>query len=500
MSAPFFRVDRLTKRFGGLTAVNRFSLGVEAGEIVGLIGPNGAGKTTVFHLLSGFHAPSDGAIRFKGVSVVGAWDSNQQEFAVKGRLDVHPNDMFALFVMGAWTNDDGDSFIDPATGLEVGANNNGGNYYTFVTPEKPPTAPPSVEWPTFHNNVPRQGKSPSNFQPPIDLVWKDGPFLLQLWNGPVLSDGILFSAPLDGTLRARDPFTGEILWCRHLGDQYYYTPTMVGHDGVLYAPFYGTAGGHLYALNEYTGDTIWVDGSESGLDFNARIMMGYSDGLVFGSSWGGQIYAVNATDGSVVWTYQTGDLPFGGPSVNAGVVYMASIGGTVFALDEFSGSLVWSATLDGTTTSSPLYANGLIYEGTYSGTMYALDAFTGATVWSTGGFNLIDVSTPAYDGTAIYFGDFNSEYVALDAADGTLIWRSSVSGPVATSPALANGFLYGTCWYCPLYTFDTVDGCTNTVIQTSFFMVKPPFIRLEWLGKNPRLRLNPDRLDFYLLP
>jgi branched-chain amino acid transport system permease protein len=56
----------------GLTAVSRFSLTVGAGEIVGLIGPNGAGKTTVFHLLSGFHAPTEGAIRFKGASVVGA--------------------------------------------------------------------------------------------------------------------------------------------------------------------------------------------------------------------------------------------------------------------------------------------------------------------------------------------------------------------------------------------------------------------------------------------
>jgi len=65
-------VDGVTKRFGGLTAVNHFNLTVEAGEIVGLIGPNGAGKTTVFHLLSGFHAPTQGAIRFKGVSVVGA--------------------------------------------------------------------------------------------------------------------------------------------------------------------------------------------------------------------------------------------------------------------------------------------------------------------------------------------------------------------------------------------------------------------------------------------
>src|SRR2546429_7856078 len=123
--------------------------------------------------------------------------------------------------------------------------------------------------------------------------------------------------------------------------------------------------------------------------------------------------------------------------------------------------------------------------------MYALDAFTGATVWSTGGFNLIDVSTPAYDGTAIYFGDFNSKYVALDAADGTLIWRSSVSGPVATSPALANGFLYGTCWYCPLYTFDTVDGSivdtdslTSSIGSTSFPAVSDGWIWVEDYGGN----------------
>jgi len=66
------QVDGITKRFGGVTAVNRFRLDVSAGEIVGLIGPNGAGKTTVFHLLSGFHVPTGGDIRFKGVSVVGA--------------------------------------------------------------------------------------------------------------------------------------------------------------------------------------------------------------------------------------------------------------------------------------------------------------------------------------------------------------------------------------------------------------------------------------------
>jgi branched-chain amino acid transport system ATP-binding protein len=61
----------LSKRFGGLQAVNRFDLTVAPGEIVGLIGPNGAGKTTVFHLIAGFHAPSDGAIAFDDASLVG---------------------------------------------------------------------------------------------------------------------------------------------------------------------------------------------------------------------------------------------------------------------------------------------------------------------------------------------------------------------------------------------------------------------------------------------
>jgi branched-chain amino acid transport system ATP-binding protein len=61
----------LSKRFGGLLAVSGFNLALDAGEIVGLIGPNGAGKTTVFHLVSGFHSPTAGGIRFKGDSIVG---------------------------------------------------------------------------------------------------------------------------------------------------------------------------------------------------------------------------------------------------------------------------------------------------------------------------------------------------------------------------------------------------------------------------------------------
>ncbi|MBU2055830.1 MAG: ABC transporter ATP-binding protein [Proteobacteria bacterium] len=56
------KVKNLTKRFGGLVAVNDLSFEVSPGEIVGLIGPNGAGKTTVFNLLSGIHSCDAGSV------------------------------------------------------------------------------------------------------------------------------------------------------------------------------------------------------------------------------------------------------------------------------------------------------------------------------------------------------------------------------------------------------------------------------------------------------
>ena len=64
-------VTDLTKDFGGLRAVSRFSFDVEPGEILGLIGPNGAGKTTVFNLVTGFLRPSSGQIALDGRNVVG---------------------------------------------------------------------------------------------------------------------------------------------------------------------------------------------------------------------------------------------------------------------------------------------------------------------------------------------------------------------------------------------------------------------------------------------
>src|SRR4051794_5804085 len=63
---PLLDVDRVTRRFGGILALDELSLAVEDGEVHGLIGPNGAGKTTAFNVITRLYAPDSGTVRYRG--------------------------------------------------------------------------------------------------------------------------------------------------------------------------------------------------------------------------------------------------------------------------------------------------------------------------------------------------------------------------------------------------------------------------------------------------
>ena len=65
----FLETKGLTKKFGGLIAVDQFDMTIDEGEIVGLIGPNGAGKTTIFNLITGVLPPTNGHVIYDGIDI-----------------------------------------------------------------------------------------------------------------------------------------------------------------------------------------------------------------------------------------------------------------------------------------------------------------------------------------------------------------------------------------------------------------------------------------------
>jgi len=71
MAEPLLSVEGVSRRFGGLLAVNGASLSAQGSRITALIGPNGAGKTTLFAVISGFLKPSAGRVRYAGEDVTG---------------------------------------------------------------------------------------------------------------------------------------------------------------------------------------------------------------------------------------------------------------------------------------------------------------------------------------------------------------------------------------------------------------------------------------------
>jgi branched-chain amino acid transport system ATP-binding protein len=77
----FFKLDNLVMQFGGLTAVNKFSIELEPGGLTGLIGPNGAGKTTVFNMITGVLTPTSGRVIWRGEDITRL---QPQQIAPKG--------------------------------------------------------------------------------------------------------------------------------------------------------------------------------------------------------------------------------------------------------------------------------------------------------------------------------------------------------------------------------------------------------------------------------
>jgi branched-chain amino acid transport system ATP-binding protein len=88
MSEPILQTVELTKRFGGLTAVDRLSFNLAGGRLHAIIGPNGAGKTTFFNLISGLLSSDDGRVFFHGRDITGLAPHQISRLGIKRTLQI----------------------------------------------------------------------------------------------------------------------------------------------------------------------------------------------------------------------------------------------------------------------------------------------------------------------------------------------------------------------------------------------------------------------------
>ena len=88
MSEAILRTEHLTKRFGGLTAVDDLSLSLARGKLHAIIGPNGAGKTTFFNLISGLLPPTSGRVYFDGQDITGLLPHQVSRLGIKRTLQI----------------------------------------------------------------------------------------------------------------------------------------------------------------------------------------------------------------------------------------------------------------------------------------------------------------------------------------------------------------------------------------------------------------------------
>jgi branched-chain amino acid transport system ATP-binding protein len=111
---PLLRIEDVTVRFGGVTALERVSLDAEEGAITGLIGPNGAGKTTLFNVICGLQPPTEGRVVWDGRDITRMKAHQRarlgigrtfQRIELFGSLQVRENVLVAAEVRKGWARD-----------------------------------------------------------------------------------------------------------------------------------------------------------------------------------------------------------------------------------------------------------------------------------------------------------------------------------------------------------------------------------------------------------
>lgn len=232
--------------------------------------------------------------------------------------------------------------------------------------------------------------------------------------------------------------------------QYYAAPA-VDENGVVIGDF-GASNGmfspkvivHTFGLAEQPTNplTVW---EQPGLATDKIVAppLIVGDRVYLGTA-DNQLFALDRATGTPLW-----DAPFsaqsaiwGQPTYADGTLYVASLDGFVYAIDPETGAENGRWETSGAIAGSPIVVGDQIFVGSFDSKLHALDRLQfGVETWAYETPDWVWGAPAVADGV-VYFGDLKGNVFALSAADGSLIWQKTVTGPVQTSPIVADNVVY----------------------------------------------------------
>lgn len=334
----------------------------------------------------------------------------------------------------------------------------------------------------FHGNLARTGVYEAvgpTVTPRLRWTFKTGGPIV---TSPVIADGVVFIASLDGHLHAIDQATGTEKWKFKSRMPIASTPAVTPE-----AVFFVSSAGSLAALDVETGQPKWVCPTEYERKFEAKNLHGYpapaqtipdawdlftsspavAAGKVFFGSGDGNVYAVAADSGLLLWKFATRDVVHSSPAVVGSTLYIGSWDSNLYALDVETGQLKWAFKTGEDPTnhnqvgfqSSPAVVDGTIYVGCRDAHVYAVEAATGRKRWDYPTSRSWVIGTPAVHDGRVYVGTSDTaRFMALDARSGRLLWNFDAKAYIFSSPAYAGGYLYFGSHNGKLYALDARTG------------------------------------------
>lgn len=256
--------------------------------------------------------------------------------------------------------------------------------------------------------------------------------------------GKLFIGSRDGVLRAVDELSGETVWV-HLLDEHW----DIFGPAVAYNRVYVVSdAGKLFALDEKTGEIMWTKNIPASPSINVV------DDRLFIAAFNGSFYCVNATSGATLWTR---DLVVSDgetyiithPAVADNRVFLGAV-----CLNETDGTTLWNITLNGQergigTRNFPAVTESKVFIGV-DNTMYCLDEFTGSVLWNYTTNGEVFRAPPALAYGKVFVPSTDGIFYCLDAQNGTALWmKSDVGGVISigygstsAGAAVADGKIY----------------------------------------------------------